>query len=99
MRRAAHDVVKLPIEFSFILSRVFSLKVATFCSNPFEHVLVVPGCLSANKIQYLCTMLLTFERLLAFIYVVLHLFQDIGHHDCTLYYLMIFLNMYVILFF
>ena len=38
MRRAAHDVVKLPIEFSFILSRVFSLKVATFCSNPFEHV-------------------------------------------------------------
>ena len=57
-------------------------------------ILVVPGCLSANKIQYLCTMLLTFERLLAFIYVVLHLFQDIGHHDCTLYYLMIFLNMY-----
>ena len=39
MRRADHDVVKLPIEFSFILSRVFSLKVATFCSNPFEHVL------------------------------------------------------------
>ena len=38
MRRAAHNVVKLPIEFSFILSRVFSLKVATFCSNPFEHV-------------------------------------------------------------
>ena len=38
MRRAAHDVVKLPIDFSFILSRVFSLKVATFCSNPFEHV-------------------------------------------------------------
>ena len=53
-------------------------------------ILVVPGCLSANKIQYLCTMLLTFERLLAFIYVVLHLFQDIEHHDCTLYYLMIF---------
>ena len=40
MRRAAHDVVKLPIEFSFILSRVFSLKVATFCSNPFEHVYI-----------------------------------------------------------
>ena len=38
MRRAAHYVVKLPIEFSFILSIVFSLKVATFCSNPFEHV-------------------------------------------------------------
>ena len=40
MRRAAHNVVKLPIEFSFILIRVFSLKVATFCSNPFEHVYV-----------------------------------------------------------
>ena len=61
-------------------------------------ILVVPGCLSANKIQYLCTTLLTFGRLLAFIYVVLHLFQDIEHHDCTLYYLMIFFK-YVLLFF
>ena len=41
MRRAAHDVVKLPIEFCFILSRVFSLKVATFCSNPFENVILI----------------------------------------------------------
>ena len=31
-------IVLLPIKFSFILSGVFSLKVATFRSNPFEHV-------------------------------------------------------------
>ena len=31
-------IVLLPIKFSFILSGVLSLKVATFCSNPFEQV-------------------------------------------------------------
>ena len=34
-------IALLPIKFYSILSRVFSLKVATFCSNPFEHVYVV----------------------------------------------------------
>ena len=53
MRRAAHDVVKLPLEFSFILSRVFSLKVATFCSNPFEHVL--ENILECNDDVQKCT--------------------------------------------
>ena len=31
-------IVLLPIKFSFILSGVFSLKVVTFSSNPFENV-------------------------------------------------------------